>query len=492
VVTYTVEGVLGRGATAVVELARDADGRTVAIKRLALHGSGAEIERARHRIRREAEVLQRVRHPAVLPLLAIEDDGTDMVLVTGYAEGGSLRDRVLTHGPLPVAQVAAMAGPLLDALAAVHRHGIVHRDITPANILFTAAGQPLLADFDVATWRDCTAGLTGEGCAVGTPGFLSPEQARGEPATAAADVFGLAGTLVYALTGASPYGAGSPDVLAARAWRGEVAPLPPGLPALMASDLRAMLDPDPSRRPSAAAVRQGPAGTQVAPRPAPPAPPLAAPARTRGRRWWPVLAAVATVVAVVALGTVMGLTSSNGSGSGGTKLPASLKTTATTAACSPLPYQSCTQTMPAPFTNGRVCIDGHADYDGNPLNGCEAAPDTVADNTVLTPDRPILANIVPADDVDTFRVYLTDHFQLLCNGAASITLTAPAGVADRVDVLRGNDVVASAVSYEGEPATARVDDPSCIRDDSGWYTARVKGVGGHSAADYKLTVSGHL
>src|SRR5438105_11289687 len=111
-VTYTVERVLGRGATAVVELAHDAAGRSVAVKRLALHGSAAEIDRARRRIRREAEVLQRVRHPGVVPLLAVEDDGTDVVLITCYAGGGSLRDRVRAGGPLSVREVSAIARPL--------------------------------------------------------------------------------------------------------------------------------------------------------------------------------------------------------------------------------------------------------------------------------------------------------------------------------------------------------------------------------------------
>jgi tRNA A-37 threonylcarbamoyl transferase component Bud32 len=486
-----VEGLLGRGATAVVELARDPCGRAVAVKRLALRGSGPEIDRARRRIRREAEVLQQVRHPAVLPLLAVQDDGVDVVIVTAYAQGGSLRDRVQTRGPLPAVEVIAMAGPLLGALATAHRCGIVHRDITPANVLFTADGGPLLADFGVATWRECTAGLTAEGFTVGTPGFLSPEQARGEPATAASDVFGLAGTLLYALTGVGPYGPGSPDVLAGRAWRGEIATVPDGVPALMAAELGAMLDPDPRRRPSAAALGRGPAATEI--RQLPAAPPPHDPVVEGTRRWWwPVVATTATVAAAMALGTIVALTGNDGHAASSAS---AAKAKATTAVCQPLPYQACTQSMPAPFTNGRTCIDNHADYDGNPLNGCEAAPDTVPDGTVLAPDHPIVANIVPANEVDTFLVYLTAHFQPLCNAAASITLTAPPGVADRVEVLLKNKVVATAVSYSGQPSTAYVKDPPfpfCFHDNSGWYTVRVRSVAGNRAASYKLTVSGHL
>jgi hypothetical protein len=119
----------------------------------------------------------------------------------------------------------------------------------------------------------------------------------------------------------------------------------------------------------------------------------------------------------------------------------------------------------------------------------------VPDGAVLAADHPIVANIVPANEVDTFRVYLTAHFQPLCNAEASITLTAPPDVADRVEVLSKGKVVATAVSYSALPSTARVKDPPfpfCFHDTSSWYTVRVRSLAGHSAASYKLTVSGHL
>jgi tRNA A-37 threonylcarbamoyl transferase component Bud32 len=480
---YTVERVLGRGGTAVVELARDGAGRPVAVKRVALHGSAHDIALARRRIRREAELLGSVRHPAVLPLLAVEDDGTDVLLVTPYAPGGTLHDRIAAGGPLPATEVARLAGPLLDGLAAVHRLGIVHRDVTPANILFLPSGSPVLADFGVARGRDHTSGLTADGSRVGTPGFMAPEQARGEAATAATDVFGLAASLVFALTGAGPYGTGSPELLAWRASRGDRAPLPPGLPAAMAADLDAMLRTDPSTRPTAAAIRRGPAGTlPTAPTPVPD-PGAGAQGRGASRRVVAVALASAVAVAAVVVGLARAGHDPATSPEGGPRTVAAVP-------CTLLPYQPCGQPV-APFTDGHGCVLGHADYDGNAANGCEAAPDTV-DGATLTPAQPIVANLVPADDVDRYRLHLTDRLQLLCDGSAAVRLTAPPGVTDRVDVLRDGVVVASALSANGRAATATVGDPSCLRDDSGWYEVRVDSEVGRSSTPYRLETAGHL
>jgi len=488
---YTVERLLGRGASAVVELARAPDGTSVAIKRVALTGSAAEIDRARRRIRREGEILTELRHPAIVPLLAVADDGADVLLVMPYASGGTLHDRITADGPMSPHQVGLLAGPLLDALATAHRHGVIHRDITPANILLTAGGEPMLADFGVATARLHTAGLTGDGCAFGTPGFMSPEQARGERATAASDVFSLAACLLFALRGAGPYGAGSPELLGWRASRGDLDPLPGDLPPATAAQLAAMLDPDPSRRPTAAAARGGPAGTLLAPQPAIVAatvnPPVAAPAATRHvRRWTIVAAAVATVAGVVAV--VAARPSGDGRAAAATTVPPA---PVTTVPCLPQPYQPCGQRSPAPFTDGARCTGNHDDYDGDRTNGCEAVPDTV-DGAELTPDAPVVANIVPAADVDSYRLHVTDKLQLLCDGSVAVRLTAPPGVADRVDVLRDGKVVATALATEGRTATARVDDPSCLHDDTGWLTVRVSAVAGRTAADYRLETSGHL
>src|SRR4051794_21836020 len=141
---YAVIGRLGRGGMGVVDLARDPAGRSVALKRVPLSGSADEMAEARRRILREAEVLRSLHHPGIVSLLDVLDDGDDLVLVMPHLSGGTLADRVRLSGPLPPDTVSRLAGPLLAALAAAHRQGVVHRDLKPANVLFDELGWPLL------------------------------------------------------------------------------------------------------------------------------------------------------------------------------------------------------------------------------------------------------------------------------------------------------------------------------------------------------------
>src|SRR5262245_57196746 len=221
----------------VVDLARDADGKKVALKRLTLQGSAADIARSRQRL------VRRRLQPKVVGLVDVVDEGDEIVLVMPYLSGGSLAERVAQHGPAPADEVERQARGLLAALAEAHRAGIVHRDIKPANILFDDQGRPCLADFGVALSRDQTHGLTVAGMVVGTPGFMAPEQARGEPVSPATDVFSLGATLLYAATGEGPYGQGDPGLLMVRAAAGKVERVPKDLPKPLRKLLRPMLDP---------------------------------------------------------------------------------------------------------------------------------------------------------------------------------------------------------------------------------------------------------
>jgi hypothetical protein len=158
-----------------------------------------------------------------------------------------------------------------------------------------------------------------------------------------------------------------------------------------------------------------------------------------------------------------------------------------TTLCATRPYQPCGQ-PPAPGTDGVACIDDRADYDRVLANGCEAVPDTI-DGSRL--DGQVSANLVPADDVDEYPFEVGDHLQLTCNGAITLTLTAPKGVSMRLEVLDGNDVLGTAVSADGEPGVAQIDDPSCLGDDSGTFVARVTSIGSdRSAKDYTVTRTG--
>ena len=456
---------LGRGGMGVVDLAKGPDGAEVALKRLTLQGSSADIARARQRIEREAEVLTRLVHPHVVPLLDVIEEGAEVTLVMPYLTGGTLADRVTRHGPAPVAEVERLADDLGGALAAAHRAGIVHRDIKPANVLFDADGVPHLADFGVASSRDDTAGLTATGMVVGTPGFMAPEQARGEPTGQASDVFALGATLLFAATGDGPYGRGAPELLMVRAAQGKVLPVPRTLPDDLRLRLQAMLDPRPERRPSAAALVGGPDGT-VMRRPV---------ARRRPR--WPVWAgagglAVATLVAAV-------LVASRETGDAPTST-----TEPPTTTCEPLPYQPCGQPA-APNTDGRACLETFDDYDADAANGCEAAADGLADGSPLRDS--LEATLVPRDDVDTFSMEVGDGSQLLCDGRFTVTLTAPPGVSMRLEVLDGDTVLGQTASADGVPAAVGLDEPRCLNDDSTTLTARVSPIGSdRSAAPYRL------
>ncbi len=473
---------LGRGGMGVVDLALDDRGHAVALKRLALCGSAGEIARARARVRREAAALGRLRHPHVVPLLGLIDDGDDLVLVMPYLAGGTLSEQVRAYGPLRPDQVLAIAGPLLDALAHAHRSGIVHRDIKPANVLFDLDGRPFLSDFGIASFRDATSGLTVTGAILGTPDFMAPEQARGEPSTPATDVFALGATLLFASTGQRPYGTADARVAIGRASNGKVETLPQGLDPRVARILRPLLRPNPDRRPTAAA------SAMVA---------RSLAARPRRRAGWRAAGAVgltACVACAALLGWRLGstqasdLTSEQFTAASPT-IPAPTSAAPTTAPCVDLAYQPCGKPAAA-NTDGTRCTNDHDDYDKNAANGCEAAPDAIDGQRL---ERAVNgANLVPATDVDRYPFHVDDSFSLGCDGQVAIALTAPPGTTMSLEVLdsRGSSL-GTEVTGATRQARVTIDEPGCGSDDSGDFTAVVSYRGsGRSAARYTLTKSG--
>jgi hypothetical protein len=464
----------------VVELATGPDGRPVALKRLPLHGSAGEIEQARRRIRREAEVLRSLDHPGIVRLLDVLDDGDDIVLVMPYLSGGSLHDRVTMSGPLRPEEVSIIADRLLDALAAAHRQGVVHRDVKPANVLFGADGTAHLVDFGVAVSRDVTQGLTATATVLGTPGFMAPEQAQGHPATAASDVFSLGATLAYAATGIGPFGVANPEVLMWRAATGRIERLPRTLPPELRRRLQPMLERNPAARPSAAAARGGTSGSVGnGGTLAMPVPPVVGGDRRQ------VTATLAVVAAMVVAAVIVAVMARLGDSDDGSALGLGRSTT-TTAACEPLPYQPCGQD-PAPFTDGRVCLSAHDDYDGDAANGCEAAPDRLTDPVEL--EESAEATLVPRDDVDTYRFNVNDtiQFLFLCEGSVTVTLRSAPGTEQRLKVSIGDDVVDEAVSTDGSPASVKVKE-SCLPGESYEVTAEVTSVG-ESRVDRSYTIT---
>lgn len=465
---------LGRGGMGVVDLARRPDGTEVALKRLTLQGSTEDIARARQRIEREAEVLTRLDHPNIVELLEVVEDGDEVTLVMAYLTGGTLADRVGKHGPAPADDVEQLADALGSALAEAHRAGVVHRDIKPGNVLFDAAGVAHLADFGVASSRDDTAGLTAIGTVVGTPGFMAPEQARGEEAGQASDVFALGATLLYAATGEGPYGRGAADLLMVKAAQGKVRPVPRELPVALRRRLQAMLDPRLDKRPSAAALVGGPDGTVVR-----------RPVVRRARRW-PVWAAAAGVGVGALVAGVAVASRETGDPPG----PAA--TTSTDAECDAQRYQPCGVAEPAPGTDGRVCLAGFEDYDEDRENGCEAAEDDLLDDTAFPEGaEPVEGTIVPRDDVDTFAMAVGDGYQLLCDGRFTVLITAPAGMTVRLEILDGDELLDQTTSSDGVASRVTLDDPDCLFSDARTLTAKVSPIGSdRTGATYTLERAG--
>lgn len=441
----------------VVDLAVDENGHEVALKRLSLHGTPEEMAKARQRIKREAEVMSRLDHPAIVGLLDLYDDGDDLVLVMEYLPGGNLASRVNEHGPLPPDQVRAIGARLLDALSSAHRQGIVHRDIKPANVLFDEAGEAHLVDFGAAVHRDATPGLTATEMVVGTPGFMSPEQARGEPATAASDIFSLGATLAFAATGTGPFGTADPRVLMLRASAGRTERLPKDLDVDLRRSIEAMLAADPARRPTAAEARGGTDGTR------PFAAITARPGTARRRVAVICVAIAALLTVIVAAATLLFRPDPGSEAAPTTATNAPQRTSTTSTPCRDLPYQPC-GSEPAPNTDGKQCLPGTADFDDDRLNGCEAV-DSDPPSMVLT-DR-VTGTIVPEDDVDRWERPVSDNRNLLGDGKLKIALTAPRGSIMRLRILDENAIeLKSGVSSNGEELVLTLQEPAIFQDDS--------------------------
>src|SRR3989441_5188149 len=210
---YAIERELGRGGMATVYLARDLKhGRLVAIKVLR-----PEIAAALgpERFLREIEVAARLTHPHILALHDSGQTGGSLYYVMPYIEGESLRDRLEREGQLPLEDALRITREVASALGYAHSHDVVHRDIKPENILLSG-GEAVGADFWVA--RAITQaggrGLTETGISVGTPAYMSPEQASGQSRIdGRADIYALGCTLYEMLAGEPPYTGPSAQVV---------------------------------------------------------------------------------------------------------------------------------------------------------------------------------------------------------------------------------------------------------------------------------------
>ena len=243
---YWLEGRLGSGGMGRVYLGRSPGGRNVAIK--VIRAELAENADFRARFAREASAARKVSGIFTAPVVDADLDGPIPWLATSYIAGPSLGDAIAERGPMPAALVLRLGAGLAEGLAAIHTAGVVHRDLKPANVLLAEDG-PRLIDFGISRSMETTS-LTRTGMVVGSPGFMSPEQAEGRPVGPASDVFSLGAVLTFAATGEGPFGEGSTVALLYRVVTSE--PNTQGVPGEIRPLIERCLAKDPRQRPTAA------------------------------------------------------------------------------------------------------------------------------------------------------------------------------------------------------------------------------------------------
>ncbi|MFE2128202.1 serine/threonine-protein kinase [Streptomyces amritsarensis] len=263
---FEVVGVLGQGGMGRVLLAAGPDGRLVAVKQVLAHF--ADDAGFRARFRREVTASRKVSAAYTAAVIDADPDAPTPWLASVFVAGPSLGAAVKAVGVLPEDVVRRLAAGLTSALAEIHRAGLVHRDLKPDNVLLAEDGVRVI-DLGIARATegepDGDTGLTRTGFVVGSPAYMSPEQAEGKPLTPASDVFSLGSVLVMALTGRSPFAGSSTLKTLYEVAHGEpdLSAVPAGLRDLVAR----CLAKDPEARPSPAELREligpvAPAGRQ--------------------------------------------------------------------------------------------------------------------------------------------------------------------------------------------------------------------------------------
>ncbi|RKE18078.1 serine/threonine protein kinase [Streptomyces sp. TLI_171] len=248
---YRLHRRLGAGGMGVVYLGSDRKGQRVALK--LIRAELAEDAEFRTRFAREIAAASRIRGGCTARVVGSDIEADRPWLATAYVPGPSLYKQVSEEGPLAWPDAARIGSALADGLVKVHEAGVVHRDLKPSNILLSPKG-PRIIDFGIA-WSRGASTLTHVGTAVGSPGFLAPEQVRGAAVTPATDVFAFGATLAFALTGESPFGSGaSSEVMLYRVVHEE--PDLTGIPPVLAPLVRACLAKEPAERPPAAALHE--------------------------------------------------------------------------------------------------------------------------------------------------------------------------------------------------------------------------------------------
>ena len=253
---YSIERELGRGGMGVVYLAKEVRlDRPVALK--LLPPVLAAQAGPRDRFLREARMAAKLSHPNIIPIHAVDEIGSFVFFAMAYVEGETLTDRVRRRGPLTPDDATRVLREIAWALAYAHAQGVIHRDVKPDNIMLeTATGRALVADFGIAGQVSGAAALDG-GEVIGTPEFMSPEQALGERVDGKSDLYGLGVVGYFALSGRLPFQAAkAAEVLAKQITEAPrpLAQVADGTPRRLAQTIDRCLAKDRDERPESAAA----------------------------------------------------------------------------------------------------------------------------------------------------------------------------------------------------------------------------------------------
>jgi serine/threonine-protein kinase len=320
---YELEALVGSGGMSSVFCAHDAQlERRVAIKILheRLAGDDEYVERFRH----EARSVAQLTHPNIVSVIDRGEDQGRQYIVFEFVDGENLKEAIVRSGPAPIRRAVELAVAIADGLSFAHKHGLVHRDVKPQNVLLSENGDVKVTDFGIARSLDVEHGVTQTGTVVGTGEYLAPEQASGGAVSPATDVYSLGVVLWEMLTGRVPFAG---DTFVAVALRHVNEPPPdirtvrPDVPPRLAAAIDRALQKDPARRfPTMQAFADelraclAGSGSEGATQVIPPARRRAA---AKSRRRWPLgYVALALLIGVAALVAVL-LLAGGGGGTGG-------------------------------------------------------------------------------------------------------------------------------------------------------------------------------
>ncbi|WP_443049836.1 serine/threonine protein kinase [Streptomyces sp. NBC_00287] len=349
---YRLEARIGRGGMGVVWRATDQLlGRSVAVKEFPFDGtellSPADLRRRRERTLREARAVARLRHPHIIVVHDVVEHAERPYIVMELIDGGSLADRIVTHGPVDAVEAARIGADLLSALRTAHAAGVLHRDIKPANVLIDAGtGRVVLTDFGIAQVAGAST-LTETGTFVGSPEYTAPERMSGARTGPASDLWSVGALLCTAVSGESPFRRDSLGGILHAVVFDEIRPPPQAAPLLPV--VQGLLERDPLRRLEAARAERMLRDFLATGRPPGPAP---VPSVWRSPRG--VLVSVLLVAAVAGAGVSAVAMLVNGESGGNVPSPPSSSSSpATSASTSRSP-----SVTPSPSLSPRTYING--------------------------------------------------------------------------------------------------------------------------------------